>query len=32
MHDGKWMDIHLEDLTLFDDLKKMLFIKRRPKK
>ena len=31
-HDGKWMDIYLEDLSLFDDLKKMLFIKRKPNK
>ena len=29
-HDGKWMDIYLEDLSLFEDIKRMLFIKRKP--
>lgn len=31
-HDGKWMDIYLEDQSLFDDLKNMLLIKRKPNK
>ncbi|MDR1695732.1 MAG: DUF3788 domain-containing protein [Endomicrobium sp.] len=31
-HDGKWMMIELEDLSLFDDIKELLLIKRRPNK
>lgn len=31
-HDGKWMDIYLEDFSLFEDIKRMLFIKRKPNK
>ena len=29
-HDGKWMLFELEDISLFDDFKKMLAIKRKP--
>ncbi|GAB6110067.1 DUF3788 domain-containing protein [Fusibacter bizertensis] len=31
-HDGKWMMFELTDTSLFDDLKKLLAIKRRPNK
>lgn len=29
-HDGKWMMFELMDTSLFSDLEKMLFIKRKP--
>ena len=31
-HDGKWIMIEVEDLTLFEDIKKLLLIKRKPNK
>ena len=30
-HDGKWVLFELEDLSLFEDLKKLLLLKRKPK-
>jgi hypothetical protein len=32
LHDGKWLWIRVTDSTYFEDLKKMITIKRRPKK
>ena len=29
-HDGKWMLFDLEDLSMFEDIKKALLIKRKP--
>lgn len=29
-HDGKWLMIEIEDLKLFEDIKKLLLIKRKP--
>lgn len=29
-HDGKWMLFELEDLSMFEDVKKALLIKRKP--
>lgn len=31
-HDGKWMMVELTDNSLFDDIEKLLLIKRRPNK
>lgn len=31
-HDGKWMMFELTDISLFDDLRKLLAIKRKPNK
>lgn len=31
-HDGKWMMFELTDASLFDDMGKLLLIKRRPNK
>jgi hypothetical protein len=31
-HDGKWMMFELENTDIFDDMKKMLAIKRKPNK
>ncbi|MDL2212048.1 DUF3788 domain-containing protein [Erysipelotrichaceae bacterium OttesenSCG-928-M19] len=31
-HDGKWLMLELNDLTLFNDIKKLLLIKRKPNK
>lgn len=31
-HDGKWMMFELTDTSLFDDLRKLLAIKRKPNK
>lgn len=31
-HDGKWMMFEPKDLSLFDDMEKLLMIKRRPNK
>ncbi len=32
LHDGKWLWIRVMDLTTFEDLKKLIAIKRKPKK
>lgn len=32
LHDGKWLWIRVMDSTLFEDLKKLIAIKRKPKK
>jgi len=29
-HDGKWLMLELEDLSMLDDIKKLLLIKRKP--
>ena len=31
LHDGKWLWIRVMDLTLFEDLKRLIAIKRKPK-
>lgn len=31
-HDGKWLMIELQDERLFADLKKLLYLKRKPNK
>ena len=31
-HDGKWLMIELQDERLFTDLKKLLYLKRKPNK
>lgn len=31
-HDGKWVMIELKDLSLLEDIKKLLLIKRKPNK
>jgi hypothetical protein len=31
-HDGKWMSFELNDLTLLEDIPKLLYIKRKPNK
>lgn len=31
-HDGKWLMLELEDMSLLDDIQKLLAIKRRPNK
>jgi len=31
-HDGKWVLFELEDLSLVEDIKKLLLLKRKPKK
>ncbi|NHJ86193.1 MAG: DUF3788 domain-containing protein [Asgard group archaeon] len=32
LHDGRWMFFTIEDNTLLEDLKKLMLIKRKPKK
>ena len=32
LHDGKWLWIRVTDSTYFEDLKKLIAVKRRPKK
>jgi hypothetical protein len=32
LHDGRWMFFTIKDRSLIEDLKKMMFIKKRPKK
>jgi len=31
-HDGKWLMLELEDLSLLEDIKKLLLVKRKPDK
>lgn len=31
-HDGKWLMFELEDDTLFDDMERLLMLKRKPNK
>ena len=31
-HDGKWVMFNITDISILEDLKKLLFIKRKPNK